>query len=71
MLKSVIPIVPKEEWEWVDGSYIMKRLGICQRTLDTYRKKGIIPYSKVGGIIHYKSSDIDAVLEYHYIKGKK
>ena len=57
--------------EWVDGTYMMKRLGITQRTLYSYRQKGILPYSQIGGIHYYKTSDIDAVLEYHYIKGKR
>jgi len=56
--------------QWVDGYYVMKRLGISKRTLQTYRSEGLLPYSQVRGIYFYKSADIDDMLERHYRKGR-
>lgn len=52
--------------EWVDGGYIMRRLGISLRTLQTWRSTGIIPYSQVMGKLFYKRSDIEQLLDDHY-----
>lgn len=38
-------------------------LNITKRTLQSYREKGIIPYSRVGGKYFYKESDVAAYLE--------
>lgn len=38
-------------------------LNITKRTLQSYREKGIIPYSRVGGKYFYKESDVAAYLQ--------
>lgn len=38
-------------------------LNITKRTLQSYREKGIIPYSHVGGKYFYKESDVAAYLQ--------
>lgn len=38
-------------------------MGITKRTLQSYREKGIIPYSSVGGKYFYKESDVAAYLQ--------
>ena len=56
---------------WVDGFYVMKRLGISKRTLQTYRTDGLLSYSQVRGIHFYKEKDIDDMLQRHYYKFRK
>lgn len=38
-------------------------LDIGKRTLQTYRERGIIPFSSVGGKYFYKEADVAAYLE--------
>lgn len=44
------------------------RLKVCQKTLDNYLQKGIIPYSRFAGKTYIKEADIQAHLESNYIK---
>jgi len=46
----------------------MRKLKISPRTLQTYRKENIIPYTQLKGIYYYKNSDINLLLEKWYIK---
>jgi len=55
---------------WIDNYGVMERLGISPRTLQTYRKEGIVPYSKIKGIYYYKEKDIEDMLEAHYVRKK-
>ena len=43
-------------------------LMISKRTLQTYRDRGILPFSQISRKIYYKASDIDEYLDRHYIK---
>ncbi|ERK02154.1 helix-turn-helix domain-containing protein [Hoylesella pleuritidis] len=48
------------------GDEVCKLLRLSPRTLQDYRDNGMIAYSKIGGKILYKQSDIQAMLERHY-----
>lgn len=50
-------------YEWVDTFDVMKALHISQRTLQTMRSNGIIPYTKVRNKIFYRRCDIEKMLE--------
>jgi len=52
---------------WLDVHEVFQLLKISKRTLQNYRDNGIIPYSKIGGKIYYKASDIQHHLESHYV----
>jgi excisionase family DNA binding protein len=52
---------------WLDIYETCQLLKISKRTLQSYRDNGIIPYSKFGGKIYFKASDIQKYLEDHYI----
>jgi MerR family transcriptional regulator, repressor of the yfmOP operon len=43
-------------------------LMISKRTLQSYRDRGILPFSQIGRKIYYKASDIDEYLNRHYVK---
>lgn len=57
----------KEKSKWVSKVDARKRLNVCQKTLDTYLKNGVIAFSRFAGKIYIKSSDIEAHLEKHYV----
>ena len=56
--------------DWYDNQIVMQTLHISDRTLQYWRKKGILPYTKVQGKIFYHKSDIQNLLLNHY-KTKK
>jgi hypothetical protein len=48
---------------WVDKQEILMRLHISNRTLQTWRSKGILPYTRIGAKIYYRESDITDLLK--------
>ena len=74
-LDEVIDILNKENKvnplnvTWLDISEVCILLKISKRTLQNYRDYGILPFSKVGGKIYFKASDIEKHLEEHYQPG--
>lgn len=54
--------------EWIDGDTVMSILKIKERKLQMHRDNGILPFSKIDGIIYYKSSDVESLLNKHYNK---
>ncbi len=56
---------------WIDKQEIMMRLHISNRTLQTWRSKGIIPFARIGKKIFYKESDLWDLLNSHVKQGSK
>ena len=54
--------------EWMEPKDICAILNISRRTLADYSKKGYIPYSRLGGRVYYRLSDIDDYLTSHLIR---
>jgi hypothetical protein len=48
--------------EWLDTRQICERLNISIRTLNNYRVRMIVPYTRFGSKCYYKVSDIIEVL---------
>jgi hypothetical protein len=48
---------------WLDKQDILQRMHISERTLQKWRTKKILPYSKIGGKIYYREMDLIALLE--------
>ena len=55
--------------QWLDISDTCRFLHISKRTLQNYRDKGVLPFSKIGGKIYFRASDLDERLKKHYHKG--
>ena len=55
---------------WADRQDVMQMLHISQRTLQTLRDSGTLPYSRLNGKFYYRISDIEALLEANYSGGK-
>jgi excisionase family DNA binding protein len=56
----------RPENTWLDNEEVLKLLKISSRTLATLRKTGKLPYSKHGGKIRYRYSDILEYIESQY-----
>ncbi len=52
----------KEE-QWLDNQEVCVMMNITKRTLQTYKDKGLLPYSKLNRKNYYKRSDVQALLE--------
>ena len=53
--------VQKEE-DWIKSHQVQRLLGISPGTLQNLRVNGTIPYSKMGGVLFYKKTDILHIL---------
>ncbi len=51
---------------WIDNQDVMQMLHISQRTLQTLRSNGTIPYSRLRGKFYYKVADIEKLLQDNY-----
>ena len=51
---------------YLTGEEVCSQLQLSTRTLQEYRNLGTLPFSKIGGKILYKQSDIQTMLERHY-----
>ena len=49
--------------KWLKSPEVRKLLSISPGTLQNLRINGTIPYSKVGGVLFYKKTDIQNILE--------
>ena len=52
--------------DWVDKQVIMQKLHISERTLQYYRARNIIPWSKLGGKYFYYLPGLLLILEKRY-----
>jgi hypothetical protein len=48
--------------KWLDNSEVCGLLQISQRTLQSYRDTGTLPYSQIGRKCYYKTSDMEQLL---------
>lgn len=49
--------------KWLDNQEVCLMLNITKRTLQTYKDKGLLSYSKLNRKNYYKRSDVKALLE--------
>ncbi|MBU1013291.1 MAG: helix-turn-helix domain-containing protein [Bacteroidetes bacterium] len=54
---------------WLNKKEACQKLRVSERTLQTYRNTGIIPFSRIQGKIYYKAEDLQAFFNDHYQKG--
>jgi hypothetical protein len=57
--------------DWVDAQDVMQKLHISIRTLQTLRTNGTLPFSRIGGKLYYRISDILKVLNKNYTGKEK
>jgi hypothetical protein len=51
---------------WIDGQDVTVALNVSQRTLQTLRSSGLLPYSQFSGKCYYKISDLETLLNSNY-----
>jgi hypothetical protein len=56
---------------WLDISEACLLLKISKRTLQSYRDNQILSFSQIGGKIYFKASDIENLLNSHYVVSKR
>jgi hypothetical protein len=56
---------------WLDNQTVCQILNISKRSLQTFRDKGLIPYSQIGHKCFYKQEDIKEFLERNRIEPTK
>ena len=56
---------------WLNAEEVMRKLGVCSRTLQNYRDNGILPYTSVGGKLYYLGRDIEDLMGNNYVPAKK
>ncbi|HSH67662.1 MAG TPA: helix-turn-helix domain-containing protein [Bacteroidia bacterium] len=49
--------------KWLDNQEVCLMLNITKRTLQTYKDKNLLPYSKMNRKNYYKLSDVQFLLE--------
>ena len=62
--------------EWITAEQVMVILKIGISTFKTLRRSGKLPYSKIKGLLYFRTIDIENLLKQHYInpsskEGKK
>lgn len=60
-IRRYTPIFKEEKW--LDNQEVCLMMNISKRTLQTYKDKGLLPYSKLNRKNYYKRSDVQALLE--------
>jgi len=53
--------------QWLTKTEALAVLKICTRSLDTLKSSGQLPYSKINGIIYFKTIDIENLLNQNYV----
>ena len=54
---------PPGKMNWLDGADVCEKLGISKRTLQTYRDRGLLPYSQINHKIYYQTEDVEVFVE--------
>ncbi len=53
----------------IDKQDVLKKMRICERTLQRWRSRRLLSYYKIGGRIYYQESDLEKLLEMNRRKG--
>ncbi|HBX46374.1 helix-turn-helix domain-containing protein [Limibacterium fermenti] len=48
---------------WLDNQDVCLMLGITKRTLQTYRERGLIPFSRIRHKVFYRPEDVEKLLQ--------
>lgn len=56
---------------YLDNQEFLMKMKISKRTAQTWRDEGKVAFSQVGSKIYYKLSDVEQLLEKHYVPAFK
>lgn len=57
--------------KWMDNRDVCEVLRISKRTLQVYREKGLLPYTRIKNKIFYRPEDVQKLFESSYHPQKK
>ena len=67
-ISHIVNTAPQMSGDWLNSSEVSKVLHVTSSCLQSYRDKGMIPFSQIGRKILYKRTDIDEFLKEYYVK---
>jgi len=56
---------------FIDNQEFLFMMKISKRTAQTWRDEGKVSFSQIGNKIYYKLSDVEELLQKHYVKAFK
>ena len=56
---------------WIDGQDVSVALNVSQRTLQTLRTSGLLPFSQFNGKCYYMVSDLETLLNSNYSRNQQ
>ena len=56
---------------YLDNQEFLMKMKISKRTAQTWRDEGKVAFAQVGNKIYYRLSDVEALLEKHYVPAFK
>jgi hypothetical protein len=56
---------------WLDNEAVCRLLTVSQRTLQSYRDNGILPYSQIGHKCYYRAADVEQFINEQQTKIQK
>ena len=56
----------EERKNWLDNQEVCDVLRINKKTLQVYRNKGILPFSRIKNKLFYKPEDVQRLLDLNY-----
>lgn len=62
-IKQIMEPGEAQSKQWLKSSEVRKLLAISPGTLQNLRINGTLRYTKIGGMLYYKSADIQKLLE--------
>lgn len=66
-ISNLDPPEPEPPQEVLSNGQTMEFMDVSKSTLQRWRDKGILPYSKIGSSIYYKREDLIRVVEEHRV----
>lgn len=72
LLKELAVLISKHhrapQREWLKSHEVRRLLTVSPNTLHAMRERGLLPYTKIGGVIYYKYDDVLKMLEQNNTK---
>ena len=56
----------EEKIKWINKKDAAKMLDVCTKTIDTYMRKGLLPYSQFKSKLYIKPGDIENLINNNY-----
>jgi len=63
LLAQIETLYTEPDNGWLDNQAVCRILNISKRSLQTFRDKGLIPYSQIGHKCFYRQEDVKEFLE--------